>query len=161
ARAAALPDDGGPDGGAQEEDHDGRARRPRPRRRGARAAGDPHPAVRADREERLRDRRRRHAGRDRGGAGGAAPRRDGAARASVVVAIWGTGRDGGMLSGRDEQLTIGRDVAAALGSALRLLLVGPPPADAATVAARHGVAAIDRVADAALAAFQGDAWVAA
>jgi electron transfer flavoprotein alpha subunit len=80
---------------------------------------------------------------------------------SVVVGIWGVGREGGTPSGTEELLTLGRDLAAALGTELRLLVVGRSAADAAAVAARHGAAAVDRLADPALDDFRSDAWTAA
>lgn len=73
----------------------------------------------------------------------------------VVVCTWGTS------GGAAEMLTLGHAVAAALGGGLGWVIVGPATGDVATLAGRHGVATVDRVADAKLATFGGDVAVAA
>jgi electron transfer flavoprotein alpha subunit len=80
---------------------------------------------------------------------------------SVVVGTWGVGRGGGAPSGSTELLTLGRALATTLGTELRWLVIGPPPADAAAVGGQHGVDAIDRLTDDRLAAFGADSYVAA
>ena len=71
----------------------------------------------------------------------------------VVVCSWGA------IAGIEELLTLGRSVAADLGSELGWLVVGPAPDDVAAIAARQGVATLDRVGDAKLTTFGGDAYV--
>jgi len=79
----------------------------------------------------------------------------------VVVCTWGMGRAGGLPAGTEELLTLARKAARALDTTLRWVVLGPLPNDAAAVAGRYGVAAIDHVADAKLERFQADVHVAA
>ena len=79
----------------------------------------------------------------------------------VVVCTWGMGRAGGPPAGTEELLTLGRKTARVLDTTLRWVVLGPLPNDAAAVAGRYGVAAIDHVADAKLERFQADVHVAA
>lgn len=79
--------------------------------------------------------------------------------AAVAVCTWGGSRDGGLPAGVEEVLALGRSVAASLQADLRWLVLGPMPADAVEVAARHGVAVIHRITDAKLERFQPDPYV--
>lgn len=76
---------------------------------------------------------------------------------NVLVCTWGLGRGGGVPAGTEEILTLARRIAPEVG----WVIVGEAPAGAAEVAARHGVATLDRLADPKLASFQPDAFVAA
>jgi electron transfer flavoprotein alpha subunit len=77
---------------------------------------------------------------------------------AVVVCTWNARAE--TLSGGDEEaLTIGRGVAAALGVELRLLAIGGSSDGATHAAAAHGVAAIDKLEDVALAEFAADVYV--
>jgi electron transfer flavoprotein alpha subunit len=69
------------------------------------------------------------------------------------------GRAGGPPVGTEELLTLARKTAGALGTTLRWVILGPLPNDAATVAGRYGVAAVDHIADAKLERFQADVHV--
>jgi electron transfer flavoprotein alpha subunit len=73
----------------------------------------------------------------------------------VVVCTWGAS------GGAEELLTLGRGAAAALGTELGWVVVGPTEADVTGIARRHGVATLDRLADAKLTTFGGDVAVAA
>jgi len=77
----------------------------------------------------------------------------------VVVCTWGMGRAGGPPAGTEELLTLARKTARALDVALRWLVLGPLPNDAAMVASRYGVAGIDHIADGKLERFQADVHV--
>jgi len=78
---------------------------------------------------------------------------------AVVVCTWGMGRAGGPPTGTEELLTLGRRTARSLGAPLDWVILGPLPNDAAAVASRYGVAAIDHVADEKLERFQADVHV--
>lgn len=78
--------------------------------------------------------------------------------AAVVVCTWGAGRDG-LPSEVEEVLTLGRRVSGLLGGDLNWLVLGPMAGQAVEVAARYGVASIDRIEDAKLGSFQPDAFV--
>ncbi len=71
----------------------------------------------------------------------------------VVVCTWGT------TGGAEELLTLGHGVATALGTELAWLVVGPTADALASIAGRHGVAAVDRIVDAKLTTFGGDVAV--
>ena len=76
----------------------------------------------------------------------------------VVVCSWAT--EGGALArGVEETLTLGRELAVALGADLVLFTLGDLPSDAQTVAARHGANATEHAADPRLAAGEPDALV--
>ena len=77
----------------------------------------------------------------------------------VAVCTWGMGRAGGPPAGTEELLTLGRKTARSLDMALRWLVLGPLPNEAATVASRYAVAGIDHVADGKLERFQADVHV--
>ena len=77
----------------------------------------------------------------------------------VVACSWGVSASGGAPAGTEELLTLGRGVAAGLGTELGWLVVGPAPADAAAMAGRQGVATIDRLGDAKLTTFGDDVFV--
>lgn len=79
---------------------------------------------------------------------------------SLVFCSFDAGRDG-LPSGTEEVLTLARAVATARGVELDWLVVGPMPARAAEVAARHGVAHVDHVDDSRLSEFLPDVVVAA
>jgi electron transfer flavoprotein alpha subunit len=76
----------------------------------------------------------------------------------VVVCTWSDGRDD-VPSCAEEVLTLGRRVSAALSAPLRWVVPGPMPSGTLEVAARHGVAQIDRIEDRKLQSFQPDAYV--
>ena len=77
------------------------------------------------------------------------------APSDVVVCTWC-----GAHEGVEEALTLGRRVAASLGGALRWLVLGELPAqDLGTLAARHGVGAVERIVSPALDDFRPDAFV--
>jgi electron transfer flavoprotein alpha subunit len=76
--------------------------------------------------------------------------------AAVVACTWGV-----PLGDVEELLTLGRTIAAARGGALRWLVLGALPADAAATAARFGAGGIDHIDDPKLAASGTDAHVAA
>jgi electron transfer flavoprotein alpha subunit len=71
----------------------------------------------------------------------------------VVVCTWGT------TGGAEELLTLGHGVATALGGELVWVVVGPTSGDLGGIAGRHGVAAVDRIADAKVTSFGGDVAV--
>jgi electron transfer flavoprotein alpha subunit len=77
---------------------------------------------------------------------------------AVVVCTWGEGR-GGLPSGAEAVLTLGRKAATAVGGALRWLHVGPAHGPLLDVGRRYGVTGLDRIEDAALESFQPDAYV--
>ena len=79
--------------------------------------------------------------------------------AAVTVCTWGVGRDGGLPSGADETLTLGRKVAGQLNADLNWLLLGPMPADAVAVAGQYGVTAVHRIVDEKLESFRPDLYV--
>ena len=72
---------------------------------------------------------------------------------AVVVCTWEDVR------GAEETLTLARKAAVGWGAALRWLVLGPLADGAAAMAARYGVAGIDRIDDAKLAGFPADACV--
>ena len=76
----------------------------------------------------------------------------------VVVCSWSDGQ-GVLAVGSEEALSLGRKVAAALGSQLDWLVLGPQPEGLLETAGRFGVAGVDRIEDAALEAFAQDAYV--
>jgi electron transfer flavoprotein alpha subunit len=78
--------------------------------------------------------------------------------AAVVVCTWGSGRDG-VPAEAEELLTLGRRAGAALGAELHWLVLGATAENTSEVAARFGVAALDRIEDAKLAGFQPDPTV--
>ncbi|MFN8036457.1 MAG: electron transfer flavoprotein subunit alpha/FixB family protein [Acidimicrobiia bacterium] len=65
---------------------------------------------------------------------------------SVVVVTW-RGVRGDPVPETESVLTLGRQTAGSLGAELRWLVLGAAPDDVATIAGRHGVAAVDHVAD--------------
>ena len=77
----------------------------------------------------------------------------------VVVCTW-RGAHGGIPPEAEEALTLGRRVAASLGGALRWLVLGTLPAEPlAALAARQGVAAVERIASPLLDEFRPDTFV--
>jgi electron transfer flavoprotein alpha subunit len=76
----------------------------------------------------------------------------------IVLCTWDRGR-AGVPAGAEEILTLGRKLAAAEGAELNWLVIGELPERVSEIAARHGVAAVERIADARLARFQPDLWV--
>ena len=78
--------------------------------------------------------------------------------AAVVVCTWGEGHDG-VPAEAEELLTLGRRAGAALEAELHWLILGATPENTSEVAARFGVAALDRIEDAKLAGFQPDPTV--
>lgn len=77
---------------------------------------------------------------------------------SIVLCTWDKGR-AGVPAGAEEILTLGRKVAAAEGLDLKWLVIGDLSERASEVAARHGVSAVERIADGRLARLQPDLWV--
>ncbi len=78
--------------------------------------------------------------------------------AKVLVCGWDTQADG-LAPGVEETLTLGRKLAAALGTELGLVVLGSAPPDAARVAGRHGASTLATLADPKLAAGGPDARV--
>jgi len=66
---------------------------------------------------------------------------------SIVYCSFDRGRDG-VPTGAEEVLTLARKIAAARGEELDWLVIGAMPERAVEIAARHGVAHLDHVADA-------------
>lgn len=79
---------------------------------------------------------------------------------AIVVVSWGEGRDG-LPSGAVEVLTLGRKVAAAAGSDLAWLVIGPAGDKLAETAGQYGVSSLERIEDAKLESFAPDAFVSA
>ncbi len=79
---------------------------------------------------------------------------------AIVVVSWGEGREG-LPAGAAEVLTLGRKTAAAAGTDLVWLVIGPAGAGVAEAAGQYGVASLERIEDAKLEAFAPDAFVAA
>ena len=77
---------------------------------------------------------------------------------SVVVCTW-SGGQGELPVATEEALTLGRRVASALGSRLRLLLLGPLPEAAMETAACFGADEVDQIEAAALEVFSPDVFV--
>jgi len=77
---------------------------------------------------------------------------------SVVVCTWSESQ-GGLPVGAEEALTLGRRVASALESRLRLLVLGPLPEACLETAGRFGADDVEQVEDAALATFSPDVYV--
>jgi electron transfer flavoprotein alpha subunit len=77
---------------------------------------------------------------------------------SIVLCTWDRGRSGAP-AGAEEILTLGRRLAAAEGAELKWVVIGELPERVPEVAARHGVSAVERIADGRLARFQPDLWV--
>jgi len=76
----------------------------------------------------------------------------------VVVTTWGSG--GGAFAGEAEDvLTLGREVAAALGGELVWLQLGAVSDEMQATAGRYGVAHVDRIEDPKLAEFAADVLV--
>ena len=75
---------------------------------------------------------------------------------AIVVCTWDRGRDG-VPTGAAETLTLARKISSVTGADLDWLILGPMPERAPALAARHGVANIDRIEDGRLASFQPDA----
>lgn len=76
----------------------------------------------------------------------------------VVVITWGRG--GEAFAGEaDDVLTLGREVAGALGGELVWLALGPVSDEIQAAASRYGAARIDRILDAKLAELQPDVFV--
>src|SRR5574337_2171151 len=73
---------------------------------------------------------------------------------TVVVCSWG-----GQLSGVPEVLTLARRLSGAWKTAVKWLVLGALPGDAAHIAGQYGVAAIDRADDPKLHPFQPDVYV--
>lgn len=78
--------------------------------------------------------------------------------AAVVVCTW-RGVRGEIPEETEAALTLGRKVSSALGADLHWLVVGTAPEADAEIAARQGVAALERIEDAKLAGGQADAFV--
>jgi len=77
---------------------------------------------------------------------------------SVVVCTWSEGQ-GELPVGAEEALTLGRKVAGALGSRLRLLVLGPLPEAGLETAGRFGADDVDQIDDPALEVFSPDVYV--
>jgi len=77
---------------------------------------------------------------------------------SVVVCTWSEGQ-GGLPVGAEEALTLGRRVASALGSRLRLLVLGTIPETALETAGRFGADDVDQLEGAPLETFSPDVYV--
>lgn len=77
---------------------------------------------------------------------------------SVVVCTWSEGQ-GGLPVAAEEALTLGRRVASALGSRLRLLVLGPLPEAGMETAGRFGADDVDQIEEAALEVFSPDVFV--
>lgn len=77
---------------------------------------------------------------------------------TVVACTWASG-EGGLLGVAEEVLTLGRRVSVSTGADLVWLAVGELADGAAEVAARFGVARIDRMRDPKLESFQPDVYV--
>jgi electron transfer flavoprotein alpha subunit len=77
---------------------------------------------------------------------------------SVVVCTWERGR-AGVPAGAEETLTLARKLAASAGLELNWLVAGPAPDRALEIAAKYGVAHLDRIEDSKLADFQPDVCV--
>lgn len=77
---------------------------------------------------------------------------------AVVVCSWGEGRDG-LPGGAEEVLHIGRGLAAATGSPLHWLIVGPLAERASETAGRYGVSALQHLEDPKLVSGGADARV--
>jgi electron transfer flavoprotein alpha subunit len=77
---------------------------------------------------------------------------------SVVVCTWERGR-AGLPAGVEETLTLARKLAASAGLELNWLVAGPAPDRALEIAAKYGVAHLDRIEDSKLADFQPDVCV--
>lgn len=76
---------------------------------------------------------------------------------SVVFCSWGDALEGGTV----EALTLARELAAARGAEFRWLAIGGVAAAAEETASRYGVAVLDVVSDAKLAAYGNDSMIAA
>lgn len=76
---------------------------------------------------------------------------------SVVFCSWGDALEGGTV----EALTLARELAAAKGAEFRWLAIGGVAAAAEETASRYGVAVLDVVSDAKLAAYGNDSMIAA
>ena len=79
---------------------------------------------------------------------------------AVIVCTWGEDTDG-LPTGADEVLSIGHDLAAALGCEATCLVLGPVAGALAETAGRYGYAKIEQIDHPKLADFQADAYVAA
>lgn len=77
---------------------------------------------------------------------------------AVVACTWGPAVNG-LAVDAEELLTVASKAAAGLGAPLHWLALADPGANAAAVAARFGVASLDRVEDAKLATFSADVFV--
>ncbi len=77
----------------------------------------------------------------------------------IVLCTWGASRTGGVPDGAEEVLTLGRKVSDAFQADLHWLVVGAMPQGTVEVAARYGVARIDRIGDSRLEGFQPDAYL--
>ncbi len=77
---------------------------------------------------------------------------------AVVVCSWGEGR-GGLPTGVESALTLGRKASAALGGELCWLHLGPGGTALAEVAVKYGAASLDRIEDPRLDGFRPDAYV--
>jgi electron transfer flavoprotein alpha subunit len=79
---------------------------------------------------------------------------------AVVACTWGEDRDG-LPASAEEVLTLARKLPGARAAGLHWLHLGPVPARLAESAGRHGVAAVQHLADPALEGFRPDFYVAA
>ncbi len=77
---------------------------------------------------------------------------------AIVFCTWDKGRDG-LPGGAEEVLTLAHRLKAALGTELHWLVLGELPAQAAEVAGRYGVDALQRIDHTALAEFKADTYV--